>query len=109
MINASAAISNSCPHPPAPASIPDELIRIFNTALIATQTETSRDFSSEIYELMETAAFRAMLGAVRQHSRLQGLSEKQAAEQIIMTFRKMDRVWRDYVFQEGVEKLKNAT
>jgi hypothetical protein len=84
-------------------------VRIFNTALIATQAEPGRDFTGEIYELMESPAFRAILGTVRQYSRLQGLSERQAAEQIISTFRKMDRVWRDYVFQEGVDRIKNAT
>ena len=94
---------------PTSASSQDELIRIFNTALIATQAEPSRDFTSEIYELMENPAFRAILSTVRQHARLQGVSERQAAEQIIQTFRKMDQVWRDYVFQEGVDRLKSAT
>lgn len=93
--------------PSAPA--PDELIRIFNTALVATQSAPGRDFSSEIFELIENPAFRAILGAVRQHARLNGLSERQAAEQIIATFRKMDRVWTDYVFHEGVERLKGST
>lgn len=87
----------------------DELVRIFNTALVATQAGAPRDFSNEIFELMENPAFRAILGAVRQFARLQGLSERQAAEQIITTFRKMDRVWSDYVFHEGVERLKGST
>ena len=91
------------------ASSQDELIRIFNTALIATQAEPTRDFTSKIYELMETPAFRAILSTVRQYARLQGLSERQAAEQLIQTFREMDSVWRDYVFQQGVDRLKNAT
>jgi hypothetical protein len=85
----------------------DELIRVFNTALVSSHAGAARDFSAEIFELMENPAFRAILGAVRQHARLQGLSERQAAEQIISTFRKMDRVWSDYVFHEGVERLKN--
>lgn len=96
----------------APTASPanqDELIRVFNTALVATQAGAPRDFSNEIFELMENPAFRAILGAVRQYARLQGLSERQAAEQIIATFRKMDRVWSDYVFHEGVERLKGST
>jgi hypothetical protein len=87
----------------------EELIRIFNTALIATQADAGRDFTKEIYDLMENPAFRAILSSVRQYARLQGLSERQAAEQIISTFRAMDNVWRDYVFQQGMDRIKNAT
>jgi hypothetical protein len=86
----------------------DELIRVFNTALLATQANSERDHSREIFELMETPAFRAILGSVRQFARLNGLTERQAAEQIIHTFRKVDQVWRDYVFHEGVERIKGG-
>ena len=128
MMNQSAASSSSAPsvHPSSatngrsapnqgPASAAnasqasqDELIRVFNTAIVATQAGSQRDFSGEIFELIENPAFRAILGAVRQFSRMQGVNERQAAEQIITTFRKMDRVWTDYVFQEGVDRLKNS-
>ena len=125
MMNQSAASSISNVHPSAPNGRPaqnqgtaaaasasqtsqDELIRVFNTALVATQAGSQRDFSGEIFELIENPAFRAILGAVRQFSRMQGVTERQAAEQIITTFRKMDRVWTDYVFQEGVDRLKNS-
>ncbi len=93
---------------PAPMSAPDDLIKIFNTALVSTQSGSRRDFSGEIYELMESPAFRAVLSTVRQFARLQGLSERQAAEQIITTFRKMDQAWADYVFQQGLDRLKGA-
>jgi len=97
------------PHPaggPGTSSNQDELIRVFNTALLATQAQGNRDFSNEIFELMATPGFRAILGAVRQLARLNGMTERQAAEQIITTFRKIDDVWGDYVFQQGVEKIK---
>lgn len=83
----------------------DDLARIFNTALVATKTQPGRDFQTELYQLMESPAFRAILTAIRQHARLQGLSEKHAAEQIIRTFRKVDELWSSYVFQEGVDRL----
>src|SRR6478736_4523434 len=110
MMNQSAMSNTSAPPSPAASgqARPDELIRIFNTALVSSQAGSNRDFSGEIFELMESPAFRAILGAVRQYARLQAMSEKQAAEQIISTFRKMDQVWRDYVFQEGVDRLKNS-
>jgi hypothetical protein len=100
------AVPGSAPNQPINQ---DELVRIFNTALVASHAGPTRDFSNEIYELMENPAFRAILGTVRQFARLQGLSERQAAEQIITTFRKMDRVWSDYVFHEGVERLKGSS
>ncbi|MFL5812674.1 MAG: hypothetical protein ACJ763_03785 [Bdellovibrionia bacterium] len=83
----------------------DDLARIFNTALVATKTQPGRDFQTELYQLMESPAFRAILTAIRQHARLHGLSEKHAAEQIIRTFRKVDELWSSYVFQEGVDRL----
>jgi hypothetical protein len=84
----------------------DELARVFNTAIVSTQVDESRDFSGELYRLVETAPFRAILQAVRQLSRSQGIPERQAAEQLIQTFRKMDRLWTDYVFKEGVDRLR---
>lgn len=105
-------LSNSGPVASTAPSVqarPDDLIRVFNTALIGTQTVAGRDFSAEIFELMESPAFRAILGSIRQYARLQGVTEKQAAEQIISIFRKVDQTWKDYVFQEGVDRLKNPT
>ncbi|MGZ3709291.1 MAG: hypothetical protein ACXWPM_11215 [Bdellovibrionota bacterium] len=84
----------------------DDLARIFNTALVSTHVSSGRNFSQELHELMENPAFRAILNSVRQFSRLQGIPERQACEQIIQTFRKMDGIWGEYVFQEGVDRLR---
>lgn len=89
----------------ASAMAVDDLARIFNTALVATKTQPGRDFQTELYQLMESPAFRAILTAIRQHARLQGLSEKHAAEQVIRAFRRVDELWSSYVFQEGVDRL----
>lgn len=83
----------------------NELARVFNTALVATRTEAVRDFSAELYSLVESPAFQAILLAVRQLAKQQGTSEQEASEQIIKTFRKMDRTWSDYLFHEGVDRL----
>jgi hypothetical protein len=108
--------TNSAPNPTnsasptAPSSVAvDDLARIFNTALVATKTQPGRDFQAELYQIMESPAFRAILTAIRQHARLHGLSEKHAAEQIIRTFRKVDELWSSYVFQEGVDRLGSGT
>ena len=93
------------PQPPAQYQR-DELTRVFNTAIVSTQTKQKRDFSSELYELTESASFKAILNAVRQLSRVQGVSDRQASEQIIHTFRKIDDIWGGYVSHEGLEKLR---
>ena len=84
----------------------DDLARIFNTALIASQAEMGRDFSAELYQLTQSASFKAILSAVRHLSRVQGIHERQAAEQVIQTFRKMDEIWGEYLYREGVDRLR---
>ncbi len=95
--------------PPPAAATREELARIFNTVLVSTRAESPQDPSSAICELMDSPAFHTILAAVRQHARLQSLPEKQAAEQIIRCFRQVDQLWHDYVFQQGMEKIKNVT
>lgn|GEM_PF-2924216 len=83
-----------------------DLARTFNTAVVASRAARGRNHSSELFQLMETPAFQMILHAARSLARTQGVSERDACEQIIDTFRKVDQLWADYVFQEGMEKLK---
>lgn len=91
---------------PPTAPQPDDLTRIFNTSLVATRVDACRDYSAELFRLMETPAFRAILAGVRQLARSQGISEKEAAENVVQTFRKVDQIWDAYLTQEGVDRLK---
>ena len=90
----------------------DELTKIFNSAIVSTRVDSgqagakARDFSAELYTLVQTPAFSAILSAIRLLARSQNLSEREAAEQMIGTFRRLDGVWTDYVFQEGVDRLR---
>lgn len=84
----------------------DDLARVFNTALIATSAPEGQKISSELHTLMESPAFRAILNSIKQFARLENLTERQAAEQIIRTFRKADQLWSGYVYQEGIDRLK---
>ncbi len=85
----------------------DDLTRIFNTALLSTKTESVRDFSGELYKLVESPAFRAILASIRQVARNHGISEREAAEAVIQTFRKLDTIWEGYLIQEGLDRLKH--
>ena len=84
----------------------DDIARVFNSALVSTRVSENRNASSELHGLMESAPFRVILTAVRQLARTQGITERQAAEQMIQTFRKVDQIWGDYVYQEGVDRLR---
>ncbi len=87
----------------------DELTRIFNTALVSTRAKNLRDSSAELYALLQAPAFRVILGSIRQLSAQQGISELEAAEKVIETFRRIDEIWSDCIFQEGVNQLKGPT
>ena len=84
----------------------DELSKIFNTSLVSSKAKSKRDFSSELFALTDSTAFKTILNAVQQLARVQGISEKQAAEQVIQTFRRMDELWGEYLFHEGIDRLK---
>ena len=91
----------------SPIAAAEDLGRALNTALISTRAETSRDWMAEIQRLMETPAFHSLMSSVRHLARTQGVSEAAAAEDLVRTVRALDHVWREYVFQEGLEKLKS--
>jgi hypothetical protein len=90
----------------APASAAD-LTRLFNAAILSTRADRKKDFAGELYNLVESPAFEAILGAIRTLSRTGGFTERQAAEQIVQTFRRIDSVWTEYVIQEGVDRLRS--
>jgi hypothetical protein len=94
------------PPPPPQWAPPEELARVFNTALVSTRVGAPRDHSQELFALMESPAFKALMDACRAFARNQGISDREAAEELILVFRKADTLWADYVFQQGVERLK---
>ena len=65
-----------------------------------------KDFAAELKSLTESTGFKAILSAVKQLSQVHGLTEKEAAEKIIETFKQMDQLWCEYVSQEGLEKIR---
>jgi hypothetical protein len=85
----------------------EQLARVLNTAMIASRGQKDRDFYQELAREMKTPAFRAILTAVRSLAEEQGLSSKDAAEEVIAQFRRIDALWREYVFHEGVEHMRS--
>ncbi len=91
-----------------PSAPQDQLARIFNTVLVSTRSKKKRDFTGELSALSETSAFKTILNSIRQLSQIHGINERQAAEEVIQTFRKMDEIWGEYVFREGLDKLRGS-
>jgi len=87
-------------------AIDEQTARNFHTAVIATRSKAPKDHSSELYSLMKTPAFQAVLRATRQLAAQTGSTERVAAESIIQVIRKVDEIWSDYIFQEGVDRLR---
>ena len=85
---------------------PEALQQIFNTALVRTQPSLSaEEISRELMKSVASPAFRAILGAVHRLSVDEGIDERVAAEQVISTFRKIDRLWGEYLTREGMEAV----
>lgn len=82
------------------ASIP------LNTAFVRSRASAQeRDLATELAAISASPAARAILRAARELAREQKLSELEASEQIIQTFRKLDEIWGAYLLQEGLAQL----
>ena len=84
------------------------LTRTFNTAIIASKTP-AQDFSKDIYAILKSPAFQAILVGIRHLEESQNISEKEACDQIISTFKRLDSIWSEYVYQEGLKQIKGST
>lgn len=91
----------------------DRLGQVFNTAIVQTRAELSRaDASSDksqredLYQLMKTDALQFLLRAVHDLAHQKGISEVDAAREIALTFRNLDRIWTDYLIQEGFQRIR---
>jgi len=84
----------------------DQSTKLFNTAIVATKIPKLCNYSSQLSELVQSKSFHAILKAIQLHAETCGLSEEQAAEEVVQTFRDIDKIWDNYIFQEGLDKLK---
>ena len=84
----------------------DHSTKLFNTAIIATKIPKLANYSVELNTLVQGKSFQTILKAIQEYARATGIPEEQAAEEIVQTFRDIDRIWDDYIFQEGLDKLK---
>lgn len=86
-------------------------IRLFNTAVIATKITKSNDAAGsscagKLQALTKSPAFAAIMKTIHEYANERGLSEDAASEEIIRTFRDIDEVWNEYIYQEGLDRLR---
>ncbi len=84
----------------------DQRTKLFNTAIISTKIPKLTNYSNKLGDAVQSKPFEAILKAIQEHAASTGLSEEQAAEEVVQTFREIDQLWNDYIFQEGLDKLK---
>lgn len=102
------AVLNKTPiSQPKPAD--ENLVKEFNSALLSTRAEEFKEnATTDLATLVSGPAFQAVLAAASLFAAEQGISERQAAEEMIRTFRKVDQIWTAYLFDEGLASiLKN--
>jgi len=87
----------------------EELARLFNTALLSTRANPAPqqvpDLAAQMDALMDSQAYRSLLECVRDHALRMGISERQAAEELVVAFRGADRIWRHYLEREGLSRI----
>lgn len=98
--------SSSSPAAETTTQSQEALLKSFNTALLSSRREKTEDLSVAICDLVKKPAFKALLGAMSSLSNELGISPKEAADQMISTFRQLDNLWERYLIQEGLEQLR---
>ena len=87
----------------------EDLSVIFNTAFVRSRAPSpQRDLAAELAQLMKSPAYQAIINAAQQLAQSQNITELEAADQIIATFKKMDDVWAAYLTQEGLARITTS-
>lgn len=88
--------------------------KIIHTAFVSLRAEessgagTPRVSTGTIESVMETPAFKAIVQASLDLSQGQGLSELEAAKQVIQTIRDLDQIWQSLLIKEGLKNLGSS-
>ncbi len=99
--------SGAAPAAAAATEASAELARLFHSAVVSTRAEASpRDLGGEIARLMATPAFQSILDAIVALAARQGIAPADAAAQLVVTFRQLDRIWEEYLVQEGADRVR---
>jgi len=85
-----------------------ESIQLINTAILKSkEANLNQEFETELKKHSESPALAALEKAIDHLSESESISRDQAALQLVKFVRDLDKVWTDYVFLEGIDRLKN--
>jgi len=84
-----------------------ETAKNLNTAFVSTQAVDDASAANDMRTLAESPAYRNIIAAVANLAKESSLSEVEAAQEIIHTFRKIDSVWKNFVISAGLNQLRN--
>jgi len=99
------------PSRPPASTREDDLHLILNTAFVRARAGTpagSRNLAGELAQASNSPAVSALFSAIRQLAKTQKISELDAAEELIRTFRKLDDIWSAYLHQEGLARITSG-
>lgn len=97
------------PTPPATPFDEEYLTKVLNTSLLSTRNEANATFLNELKEISRTPAFRSILQSIHRLSQDLNCTEKEAAEQLVTTFRRLDQIWSHYITAQGINQIKNLS
>lgn len=80
-------------------------ISAFNTSLLTTRAQYTKDRSQELSDLMQTPEFASLIIAAQHLAESQGLSQEVATERLIDTFRRIDYCWKQIVSNRGIQSV----
>lgn len=84
----------------------EQRVRLLNTAVITTKIPQQPVNSTKLNAIVKSEAFSLILKCVQEFAKVKNIPEETAAAEIIQTFRNLDKVWDEYIFQEGLNQLK---
>lgn len=86
----------------------DRLSKIFHSAIVSRHVKRNADFSAELTSLTQRPAFQFILNTIQQLASSQRISEQEAAEQLVETFQNIDKVLKDYLCWEGIDRINSS-
>lgn len=92
---------------PTSAELRSQLDSAFSASFIDSYQSDLKAAALELQKITESTAYAALLNSAQQLSAQTGVSLQEAMLEMIKTFRKLDRLWGQYLHQEAIESLKN--
>lgn len=87
----------------------EQLIKQINAAFVNSHSTGNREASAQdLQRILTSPTMGAVLRSIRILAAEQGLSEANAAENIVEAMQKLDSIWTRYLIQEGLSRIKQS-